>query len=158
MGAAMDGANQAMEDKKIKERYKEECDKINTYLPEMDDKRVLGIKRAMRIISRTSDARYDEDQNYIAIERNYMQLRILDEEGYPIVLVKSHSCREWAAHNKFLKDYDNPDNEIMIQSTMPSDIVDYLAYLAGYAYPGDARRIDNTLADMDAFERYWDYA
>ena len=112
------------------------------------------VKRAASIISGILRTPYDGDRNYIVLGYKYMQLRVFSgENGYPIALVHDHSCREWMHGEPIFMTPGSRDNEVMRKSTNPKDIVDHLARIAGYEYPGRAEEIDNALSNMDAYEK-----
>lgn len=152
MGAALDGAKKAREDEDVKRLKRERVEKATAYFNEMKKERLSEVKRALHIIHTITGCRYNRNKNYIVLDNKYMQLRVFDEDAYPIALVESYSCQEWAHWQPITQNSGEFNHEVIKQSIDPIDIINYLAYLAGYSYPEYAEQIDSALADMDAYE------
>ena len=115
------------------------------------EEKVASVRRAMHIISNITGCPYNPKKDFIVIS-GYMELFMFDGEGYHIALIESHSCKEWLSGIGIEKTSSDKDGRVIKRSKNPNDIVDYLAYLAGFWYPDKAKEIDKALKDIHNYD------
>ena len=146
MGAAMIGKKEA-EEKRLREKeIREKYERIENIKRE----KLPNVRRAMEIISEITGCSYNPNQDFIKLGHKFMKLCLFDTDDYPIALIHSHSCREWIEKRKIMMQPGNEDGEIIRKSINRNNIIEYLAYIAGYSYPDKAEKIDSALENLYA--------